>query len=1166
MIKKFKDIVMDYKKEVIISAILILFLSIFFIGKAYAALTPTKSIIIKSKNSSYENKDPGAWQIEKSSKWLSKGRARVSFDVDTIAMSQNDNTDIMIVLDVSNSMSNDKLGNIKKSSTALIEKVLSNSNNNVSLISFSDNYNILSSFTNEKDMLINQINSLQVSGSTNYYQALVGVDSVLKNYTSQEDRDTVVLFISGGNPNADTPNQISQYRYLKDIYPYITINAIQYEFGKEILSSIKEVSDHQFLANHDNLSNILAKASLLPVKYDKFQVIDYIDNRYFTLGSVDDIAVSQGKVKLEFDRGQQKIVWVVDDLKSGDDIKLTMDINLKEEFIGKNGVYTTNEKEEITTKIGVKEENVVSMDTPFLAEGYRVIYEGNAPGEMNVNNVPGESNHSVFDTVTISTEEPTCEGYEFKGWEIVTDGVIRTGDDYFIMPDSDVVLRAKWSKVEIAKSMDGVVSTQGEPVMMGASWWNAEYQKDKVTSIEVKTTTAIPDSAIAYWDASQAQDKSVIAYIEDDGNGDYKVSIGGLGGVIANSDCKGLFLDFINTKTIMLDNFDTSNATNIAEMFYNCKSLLNLDLNNFKTQNVSEMYAMFRNCVSLTMLDVSSFSTQKLRNIDQMFMGCSNLAEINLNNFDTSNVIAMNSVFANCQSLKFIDLKQFDTSNVVRMQSMFSNCLSLTELDLSSFNTSNVMNMQDMFNGCNKLVNLDLSTFETSKVTNMSFMFSRCNSLRSLNFSNFDTSSVTSMSNMFAGCNNLSSLDVSNFDTSLVISMSSMFSGCTSLSSLDVSNFSTSKVTNMIGMFNECQSLVNLDVSNFDTSSVTNMQSMFQNCKSLTNLDVTHFDTSKVITMYYMFYGCIRLTDLDVSKFDTLKVTNMGYMFHSCRSLVNLDLSNFNTSNVTNMSNMFRDCRELSTLDLSKFDTLNVNNMYCLFYGCENLIELDVSNFNTTNVIDMGYMFWGCKKLTSLDLSNFDTSKVTNMHSMFLDCISLSSLDVSNFNTSKVFNMGSMFSGCNSLETLNLSRFDTSKVENMGYMFSNCYHLKNLDLSSFNTTNVIDMSYMFFCCSNLGILDMRSAEFISTSYHAMFLSVNSNVNVIVKDTTAQSWVRSRLDEGGRPDATVTIAGDLNAGVEGVSDSVDVRFRMEDTLDFDLLPLRYGVRFNMFSWL
>ncbi len=48
--------------------------------------------------------------------------------------------------------------------------------------------------------------------------------------------------------------------------------------------------------------------------------------------------------------------------------------------------------------------------------------------------------------------------YQFKGWEIVTKDVTRVNDDYFIMPEEDVVLRATWGKLGINKSMDGQVS------------------------------------------------------------------------------------------------------------------------------------------------------------------------------------------------------------------------------------------------------------------------------------------------------------------------------------------------------------------------------------------------------------------------------------------------------------------------------------------------------------------------------------------------------------------------------------------------------------------------------------------------------------------------------------------------------------------------------------
>ena len=1223
MIRKLQRIIRNNKKEVVVSSFLILVLSIFFIGNAFASLTPTKSVIITSQNTNYDNKDAGSWKVEKSSKWIGKGRARVSFNVDTTAMPKSKNTDVVMVIDVSDSMSGNKLENVKQSSTELIETLLSNSNNNVSLVSFANSSNILSSFTNDKDTLINEINNLQSGGSTNYYQALKGVDTILKDYVKKDNTDVIVLFLTGGYPNTDTPNQIAQYRYLKDAYSYITINAIQYGFGKEILNTIKEVSDRQFLANNNTLSTVLTDACVIPVKYEEFQLVDYIDNQYFTLSSEDDITVSKGQVTLEYEKAKQKIIWTIDNLKSGEEVKLTMDINLNKEFIGAGGVYSTNEKVEITTKIGDKLENVSSTQTPALAESYKVTYEGNAPEGASVTNVPDESSYSVFETATISTEEPTCTGYEFKGWEIVTENVTRVGDGYFIMPEKDVVLRAKWSKVAIAKSMDGTVSTQGEPVMKGQDWWNSDFEKEKVTSIEVKTSTAIPETAIAYWDASKVQDKSVVAYIEDDGNGNYKVSIGGLGGVIANSDCSSLFEEFFNVKIILLDNFDTSNVTNMSNMFRNCNSLESLNLSKFNTSKVTNMFYMFNVCSSLTSLDLSSFDTSKVTNMYGMVRTCKNLSYINLSSFDTSNVTNMSLMFAetsivdlnlsnfntskvtnmsamfwNCSSLINLVIGNFNTSKVTNMGSMFGFCNNLTSINLSDFDTSNVTSMNSMFQNCSNLTTLNLIGFNTSKVTNMSFMFNGCTGLKDLDLNNFDTSSVTNMNSMFNGCSSLTSLDLSHFDTSSVTNMNYMFNGCSSLTSLDLSHFDTSNVVSMNSMFNVCMGLINLNLNNFNTSNVTNMGSMFNGCANLINLNISNFNTSKVTNMSYMFYHCYNLVYLDVSHFDTSEVINMQGMFGSCTSLTELNLSNFDTSKVTLMGDdkgydyggMFQGCSNLTQLDVSNFDTSNVTSMALMFKDCKNLIDLDFENFDTVNVTNMRSMFSGCSSLTSLNLNNFNTSKVTIMADMFYGCRKLESLDVSAFDTSKVTDMSSMFNNCSSLIGLDVSNFDTVNVTNMRYMFAVCSSLTSLDLSNFNTPNVTNMIYMFYECGNLVNLDMRNAEFSNVAYSQIFWGVNNGVSIIVKDTTAQSWIRSRLNEANKPNATVTIAPETEVKVEADNDTSvndedtnivdnsmsiidnstnDISFRLDDssiTFGFKLLPLRYGVRFNQFGWL
>ena len=458
MLKRKDQFLEKYKKEIIAFGVLFIVFLIGFITSSFAASTPVSSITITSQNTSYQNKEPGSWQVEKSAKWIEKGTAEVKFDVSSVLMSEDPNTDIIFVLDISRSMEGEKLERVKQDTTELLESLLSNGENRAALITFDTESQIVSGLTNDKDLLTHEVNNLTDTGNTNYYQALVNVDTILKDYQEEENREMIVLFLTDGYPNEDTPNQIAQYKYLKSEYPYITINGIQYEMGDSILDPIKEVSDNQFIANVGTLNNVLFDASVVPVSYDNFQIIDYIENDYFTLESEDDITVSEGEVKLEEENGLQKITWTISNYRSGSNASLTMNLKLKDEFIGQGGVYPTNRSEQVISQIENQNENINRTLTPVLTENYQVIYEGNTPDGCSVENVPNNENHSVFDVVSISEEEASCSGYEFKGWEMITENVTKVNDDYFIMPESDVVLRAIWGKLSISKSMDGEIS------------------------------------------------------------------------------------------------------------------------------------------------------------------------------------------------------------------------------------------------------------------------------------------------------------------------------------------------------------------------------------------------------------------------------------------------------------------------------------------------------------------------------------------------------------------------------------------------------------------------------------------------------------------------------------------------------------------------------------
>jgi len=381
---------------------------------------------------------------------------------------------------------------------------------------------------------------------------------------------------------------------------------------------------------------------------------------------------------------------------------------------------------------------------------------------------------------------------------------------------------------------------------------------EQITSISFEPEINVPDNlTISAWDVSETKDKSVMAYIEDDGTGNntYKLHIQAKNKIYTNQDSSSLFKSF-------------SKLTEITGMEY------------VDTSKTIYMDDMFSGCNSITSLDVSNFDTSQVKSMDNMFSYCRNLTSLDVSHFDTSNVLSMSCMFQECSSLTNLNLSNFETSNVKDMSYMFWECGRLTNLDVSNFDTSEVTRMDQMFYGCVSLTSLDVSNFNTSKVANMYRMFYSCSSLTSLNVGNFDTSNVINMSYMFYECSGLTSLDLSNFDTSNVTNMRAMFSYCTSLTNLDVSRFNTSSVTNTSQMFSDCHALTNLDLSSFDTSNVANMDKMFDTCVRLTNLNLSNMDFSSVTSYSSMFMNIptsclITAKDETVKTWITSKFTNL---------------------------------------------------------------------------------------------------------------------------------------------------------------------------------------------------------------------------------------------------------------------------------------------------
>ena len=119
------------------------------------------------------------------------------------------------------------------------------------------------------------------------------------------------------------------------------------------------------------------------------------------------------------------------------------------------------------------------------------------------------------------------------------------------------------------------------------------------------------------------------------------------------------------------------------------------------------MKKMFESCSNLESLDLSNFDTSNVTNMEDMFYKCNILKQIKgINNFKTFNVTTMKGMFQECKELEYLDLSNFDLSNVKDMREMFKMCHNLKEIKgINKFNMVNNAQKEEIFAECNKLEN-----------------------------------------------------------------------------------------------------------------------------------------------------------------------------------------------------------------------------------------------------------------------------------------------------------------------------------------------------------------------------------------------------------------------------------------------------------------------------
>ena len=591
---------------------------------------------------------------------------------------------------------------------------------------------------------------------------------------------------------------------------------------------------------------------------------------------------------------------------------------------------------------------------------------------------------------------------------------------------------------------------------------------------------------------------------------------------------------------------NTSEVTDMGDMFDGCYSLPEVDLSHFNTKKVTDMTAMFAYS-SISELDLSSFDTHNVINMNQMFDGCSSLGTITVGkDWNTDNLLFSTNMFKNCYTLVGGNGTTYDSDHTDATYARFDfgedapGYLTGKFEPYAALYDSKLTFYYDMAREERSGIKFDLNTNGTTPpdwdaykkdITAVAFdpmfayarpvvtycWFNQMINLKEIEGIEYlNTSEVTDMTSMFFGCSSLTSIDVSHFDTRKATSMHSMFRN-SGITSLDLSNFETWDVVLMSSMFQDCSSLQTIYVSGgWGTASLTDNGSyMFEGCTNLVGGAGTEYDEDVTDATYaridgdddnpgYLTYkgvyavlddeGTLTYYNDGLRDQREGKVYNLGggiapgwntmsdHGYLSIKAAV-VDPS-MATARPTSTRLWFASLNVSEIKGLEYINTSETTDMFAMFKGCA-AKNLDLSHFDTRKVTDMNTMFAGCSSLTELDLSNFDTRNVTNMTSMFEFCSNLKSVDVSSFNTENVTWTQSMFRGCESMQVIDLYNFNTANVRYIGFMFRDCSELTTILVGDeWSTASVVDDDFMFTDCPNLvgGLGTTYDEEHIGASY------------------------------------------------------------------------------------
>lgn len=498
--------------------------------------------------------------------------------------------------------------------------------------------------------------------------------------------------------------------------------------------------------------------------------------------------------------------------------------------------------------------------------------------------------------------------------------------------------------------------TGGSSEMMGYSkdyaFWDNRY-KTSITRVVFAESGFAPSNPKQVWDCSVITGTNkVMAYLCEEGKDKVLYISAKEGKLTAPLIMSSFFEGFSALKSVDFSGLDTSNTTNVSRLFFNCKSLTDIEWGDNVFNNAANWSQSFALCKGLKDLDLTDLDMDNANNINLMFSWCDHLEELSLPYLYEDDINESSDVFYKCSiNTDSLLVKMYD-DNSIYVSELLENSTALNEDYLleEAFSSEDI---PDRSSGESSEKTAD-SSGEIMEAVQGQALWSDENKNEVTRVVFVDQEEAPSTFKKVWDCSASEGarevkayLCPEDIDTTLYIaasdgtvtapeSLSGYFDGFTSLRTADLSSLDASDTTNASKMFNNCKSLEYIDWGDNSFENVENWSQAFGACKKLTELDLTGFDMDAVKNINLMFCWCDRLEYLGLPYLTEDNLSAIKDVFYKC----GINADTLTIENIKHNNDFIHELLRNST---------HVNQSYVL----KNAAETDESANNDAKIVSL---------------------------------------------------------------------------------------------------------------------------------------------------------------------------------------------------------------------